>query len=351
MSGNQGTQNLSFNIRGKLLSEIQEMNHYSNTWKTIKLIYSLVVRHTLLFEIERQLHTSLEEAWNLTYPDLPYIPDGWDEIMEKMQEFLTPNCIDLIRFRHVDVSSIMYEILANATLRMDFIQNINKIANLENIEEDTSTLAKELVKQGVVEKVKRLVTDVNLNDSLKRVIMNYDSLEEEEVENLLGKTDISETMRDNLVATLEALAGMDDGPYDISYEDITVDELRKRIKTFNNLIVRLPRSTVDERIAARNTFMDWKRFVDEATKYLVKEEMLFVVYEVDGMGERIKDENGEDIWAVEYGVGTDGREHPYTEVYTDPTRSTPLIDYSYIKVVDGRANYDRFDYWTVDDFR
>ena len=121
MSGNQGTQNLSFNIRGKMLSEIQEMNHYSNTWKTIKLIYSLVVRHTLLFEIERQLHTSLEEAWNLTYPDLPYIPDGWDEIMEKMQEFLTPNCIDLIRFRHVDVSSIMYEILANATLRMDFI--------------------------------------------------------------------------------------------------------------------------------------------------------------------------------------------------------------------------------------
>jgi hypothetical protein len=97
--------------------------------------------------------------------------------------------------------------------------------------------------------------------------------------------------------------------------------------------------------------MDWKKFVDESVRYLVKEEMLYVVYEVDGEGNRILDENGEPKWLVEYGLGTDGKEHPFTEVYIDPTRSIPLVDYEYCKDADGNIIHDRFDYWTVDDFR
>lgn len=39
-----------------------------------------------------------------------------------------PNFIDLIRLRNVDFSSMMYEILANSAIRMDFIRNIASVS-------------------------------------------------------------------------------------------------------------------------------------------------------------------------------------------------------------------------------
>ena len=305
----------------------------------------------MFLELTSQMNLNVEKVWNLTYPQLAYIPDGWDELLAKMQEFLSPNCVDLIRFRHIDFSSIMYEALANAAVRMDFLRNIALVSISSNIEDNPASLAKALVKNGVVKKVQTLASEIKFDDNLYTAIMNFDTLGEQAAGTLIGKTNLTDDMKTELLSTLQSLSNMDDELYEISYDDITVEELRKRIKTFNNLIVRLPTGSSDEKIASRNIFMDWKKFVDDATKYLVKEEMLYVVYDVDGEGNRILDEDGEPIWSIQYGLGTDGKQHPYTEVYTDPTRSTPLIDYSYCVDKNGKVIHDRFDYWSVDDFR
>ena len=57
-----------------------------------------------------------------------------------------------------------------------------------------------------------------------------------------------------------------------------------------------------------------------------------------------------DEWLVEYGIGTNGEEYPYTELYIDKNKTIKLVDYSYIVITDEKANFDRWDYWTVDDF-
>lgn len=57
--------------------------------------------------------------------------------------------------------------------------------------------------------------------------------------------------------------------YDINFDDITVEELRIRIQTFNNLIVRLPVNTKHNKMASKHIFKDWKAFVDGAVDYLV----------------------------------------------------------------------------------
>ena len=69
-----------------------------------------------------------------------------------MQAFLAPTCVDLVRFRNVDFSSIMYEILAGAAIRMDFIKNVHAISR-ETIHESTSSIAKALLKNGNIDKV------------------------------------------------------------------------------------------------------------------------------------------------------------------------------------------------------
>lgn len=82
VSGNLGTQNLSFNIRGRILPVIQEMNHYGNTWQTIKGTYTLIQKHTMFLELSSLMNPDIERAWNLTYPDMTYIPEGWEETSE-----------------------------------------------------------------------------------------------------------------------------------------------------------------------------------------------------------------------------------------------------------------------------
>lgn len=66
--------------------------------------------------------------------------------------------------------------------------------------------------------------------------------------------------------------------YAISYDDITVDELRSRIETFNNLIVRLPpdpdnpemmKDSYRYNVTSKHIFLDWKTFVDNTVKKMV----------------------------------------------------------------------------------
>ena len=117
-------------------------------------------------------------------------------------------------------------------------------------------------------------------------------------------------------------------------------------------------------MASRHIFLDWKAFVNGAMKQLVSNgesddpaipsnKKLYVEREADGK-----------TWKVSEGIGTEhkgvdengkpisaNRKHRYVELYTDPELSTPLIDYSYCIDESGNVIHDRWDYWTVDDFR
>lgn len=134
-----------------------------------------------------------------------------------------------------------------------------------------------------------------------------------------------------------------------AFSDVTVDILRERITTFNNLIVRLPVDTEHNCLASKHIWQDWKAFVDGASEELFNRKELFVKF-----SGTLHD------WEhrrIEYGIGTNGKPsyspdgYPYTELYVDSKCTIPLVDYSYIVVEDGKANYDRFDYWDENDFK
>lgn len=122
------------------------------------------------------------------------------------------------------------------------------------------------------------------------------------------------------------------------FSDITVDILRERITTFNNLIVRLPVDSKHNRLASKHIFQDWKAFVDGAANYL-------------------KD-NGQLRFAPnKKGLGSDFKVYEFDEYLVD---EVPLVDYSWLydddpmnpyTDEDGNPIGDRWDYWTEEDFK
>ena len=142
------------------------------------------------------------------------------------------------------------------------------------------------------------------------------------------------------------------------FSNVTVDMLRDRITTFNNLIVRLPVGPRRHNcIASKRIFQDWKAFVDGAVDYLVERGCLYVKLKQQGLD--ITDRKN---WLIEYWPGTDKDDngeyelHPYTELYIDKQYTKPLIDYSYCFKKDDQGEvvevlYDRWDSWEEDDFR
>ena len=119
--------------------------------------------------------------------------------------------------------------------------------------------------------------------------------------------------------------------FKVSFDEVKVNELRDSITTYNNLIVRLPVDTDHNKLASKHIFQDWRRYVEESLKALVEKGKLYAVPD-------------------KHGIGTDGIEHEYTEYYVNEELTVPLVDYSYIVVEDGKANKDRFDYWSESDF-
>ena len=121
------------------------------------------------------------------------------------------------------------------------------------------------------------------------------------------------------------------------FSDVTLEMLKERITTFNNLIVRLPVSSKHNCLASKHIFQDWKAFVDGAANYL-------------------KD-NGQLTFESKVGLGSDLKEYEFTEYLVD---GVPLVDYSWLydndpmnPKTDERGNPigDRFDYWTEEDFK
>lgn len=85
--------------------------------------------------------------------------------------------------------------------------------------------------------------------------------------------------------------------------------------------MRLPVDTYHNKVASRNIFRDWKRYVDGALDALVGKEELFKREDRTGMG-------------------TDGSIHTYTEYYTDSAMENPLVDYSYLYDENGELIVD-----------
>lgn len=140
--------------------------------------------------------------------------------------------------------------------------------------------------------------------------------------------------------------------YNVSFDDVTVDELRTTIMTLNTLIVRLPTDTYQNKIASRHIFQDWKKFVDECVKLMVANGEKYLNPETTT-------EEKEELeskclfvkWETIMGTGTDGIDHPYTELYVDKEMTTPLIDYSYC-IEEEKVVHDRWDYWEANkDFK
>ena len=140
--------------------------------------------------------------------------------------------------------------------------------------------------------------------------------------------------------------------YDINFDDITVDELRIRIQTFNNLVVRLPVDTKHNKMASLHIFRDWLAFVEGAVNHLLDAGELFMK---DGQKEW---EQGKGNMQ---GLGTDCMLHNFDELYVDQECSVALVDYSYIcengsfeqPYIDdktGKPVADRWDYWSESDF-
>jgi hypothetical protein len=119
------------------------------------------------------------------------------------------------------------------------------------------------------------------------------------------------------------------------FSDITVDVLRERITTYNNLIVRLPVSSKHNCLASKRIFQDWKAFVDGAVEYLK--------------------ERGDLFEREMQGLGSDLKTYTFKEYYIDEDKQIPLIDYSWLYLADPMNPYmekdgvtpigDRFDYW------
>ena len=354
VSGESEISKIAFNVRGKMLPLIQEMNHYSNTWTTLNETYILLQKQMLFLDLTRTINRNLDEVWSITYPEDEYIPENWLNLEAQIQDLLTPNAVDLIRFRTLDFSQIVCEVLAQAAIRLDFIKNIPKVydPNFDLLGDSTTFLGRAIDSEQKMQKIKdALMQQEFYIQELEELIMKFNKLDDNRKGEILNNLNLTSETKTDLQETLEAIYSIDYAIKDEQFYGLTVDELRKRIITLNNLIVRLPTDTKENRISSRNIFMDWKKFVDGAVNYLIKEEKLFVIYKTDPDGEPLL-ENGEPIKEMSEGLGTDGKMHEYFELFIDPMRSVPLIDYrSYCYDDDGNVIHDRWDYWSVDDFK
>lgn len=189
----------------------------------------------------------------------------------------------------------------------------------------------------------------NTKDStLKLTKTQRETLLDDPLDRIYGKVNDRMT-EDEIAQTKEREAR-----YTASFADVTADELRERITTYNNLIVRLPVDSELNCKSSRRIFQDWWAFFDGARHHLVEgaHPELFV-----------KTDSGEK-WETTTGVGSDEKTYKFTELYIDSDCKTPLVDYSWLYDVtadDGperpfrddtnKPIGDRWDYWTEEDFK
>ena len=367
VSGHQQTSNLAFHITGKMFNSIQEMNHFGNTWNLLTETYRLIGKYILFLEVSNVINSDLETVWNKLNPGEKLIPDLWKWAYSALEPLQRPNVVDLLRFRQIDIESILYRINKSFQKRIDFMSQVSGI-HLDDKELPVMADKISYIQQNTnidMDEAESLIKDVEgkeyVNGPLERYIMDFPDSQA----NDYAYIPLSDDTKKRLIsAPLKKMhnIGIDDDEkeklaeelekYEQNY-DIEVEELRESITTFNNLIVRLPVDTYHNKVAARHIFLDWKNYVDKACAKLVENGKLFVK-----LGE------------VDRGVGTDKDDfgvqkvHEFTEYYTDVGLREPLVDYShlydvtkidgamfpYTDPLTGKPLGDRWDYWTEEDF-
>lgn len=342
-----------------------------------------------------------DEVWKLVMGDtLEYIPKFWMDIRATLESFVwNPSTIDLLRSREIDFIAILGELSIEVQDRKRFILEMSNTEYIpatddDNDDDDIISSDSDLidddndddndngekfeqhddneirdnfisnVKNGNAQEIKgKLSLYKNLNffsESLMKYIYNFKTNSDITKVTLLNEINTTKDVKSQLTSTLETLNALDETEYEnyygISYE-CTIDGLRERIETYNNLIVRLPTGTYTNNLISRNIFSDWKRFVERSLNYLVEEKHLLTV---------VNHDNNTDPCDIDYTrLGTDGKLYEYNEYYyTDENgKKVPLIDYDYRFKKDDEGNYeigpdgkwvvlyDRFDFWSTDDFR
>ena len=82
VSGNQQTSVLAFHVRGKVYNDIQEMNHYIETWESFTNMHETLFGRELALELAEYAHPEVVEKWNSNHPDEKWIPSDWTRTLE-----------------------------------------------------------------------------------------------------------------------------------------------------------------------------------------------------------------------------------------------------------------------------
>ena len=336
VSGNQGTNNLTFHIRGRMMPIINYINRYANTLDLIGETYVSMTKEIMFLELSRNFHLNsdgesiLDKVWKFAFPDKDLIPQEWLDVQSKLEQMVwQPKTTDLMRLRQIDLESVMKEVVFQSNERRKFLLGISGQSGKTALAylEQTCQTEEDAAKAANMVQGKKFY-----NYELDKYIWEYEKNKNENV-------GIPSEQQDALRLTLESL-GTDryEQVYELTFET-TIDEFRQAIGEFNEILPTLPTDTRTNKICSMHTFLDWKRYFDESTKYLVEHGLLFVK----------TDENGDIVKEAEY--GTDDQVHQYVEYYVDIHCTEPVIDYSYCYDQSGNVIHDRFDYWSVDDFK
>lgn len=120
-----------------MLNVIQEMNHYAHTWELFNQSRIGLEKTRMFMEISKIICPGIERTWKILFNE-DWIPKSWNDVIDKLESMRTPNAIDLIRMRQVDIELIDYAIIQDIDKRLRFIMQMN--GNEDNIREYAYTI-------------------------------------------------------------------------------------------------------------------------------------------------------------------------------------------------------------------
>ena len=359
VSGHQQISTLAFNIRGKIVNDIEELNHYANTWELFNESRIGLEKTRMFMEISNIICPTIKRTWAILFEDEEWIPRAWNDVLGKLESLRTPGPIELIRMRQIDLELIDLAIIQDVEKRIGFLVGID--GNENHIRTYVATITES---SSIADRVIELAGNETFwNAELYNYIQNYGT-DNASLADWYSKIPLAGETKETIInkRLKEITEVKEPEKYTFSYDNMTVDELRERIVTFNNLIVRLPpdpdnpemmKDTYRYNVISRHIFLDWKTFVDRTVAKMVQNGTSTDTSIPQNKKLYVKMEGGK--WKKVSGIGTDGESHEYTELYVDSAKTIPLVDYSYIVVSPdekgvNRANHDRWDYWSAEDF-
>lgn len=73
---------MAFHVRGKAYDDIQEMNHYIETWESFTNMHETLFGWKLALELFEYAHPELVEKWSINHPNDKWIPNDWTRTLE-----------------------------------------------------------------------------------------------------------------------------------------------------------------------------------------------------------------------------------------------------------------------------